>query len=143
MTCDTIDRDRLNGCNAGRKADRERIADVLCAIAERRGAKVDRHDSPPTAGYCGAGIDLRFSLNGVGAMVDIDNLHGGEWSLVHWHNTEYPPRDFASRFCRHVGDTWRGRPHHKATSHPANWYSLAMMLDAGLLLAARGDAFNA
>ena len=53
----------------------------------------------------------------------------------------YPARNFTSRFCVNVGDLGRSRPHHKATSHPQDWYSLAMLLDAGLCLAASREAF--
>lgn len=140
-----VDRDELNRKDAARKADREFIARAILAIVERHGAAVEKHDEPATVGYCGAGIALRFRLNGVGAMIDLDNLHGGGWSLISWHNAgDGPVRDFSARFCRVVCDLPpRKRLHHKATSQPADWYSLAMMLDAGLCLAARGEAFEA
>ena len=137
-----VDRDTLNAKCASRKADREFIARALIGLMERHGAQLERRDDGPNPGYHGASICLRFTLNGVGARLDIDNLHGGDWSLIHWHNTEYPVRNFTSRFCVNVGDLGRSRPHHKATSHPRDWYSLAMSLDAGLCLAARGDAFE-
>ena len=136
-----VDRNGLNAKCASRKADREFIARALIGLIERHGAQVERRDDGPNPGYHGASIALRFSLNGVGAMLDIDNLHGGDWSLIHWHNTEYPSHNFTSRFCVNVGDLGRSRPHHKATSHPKDWYSLAMMLDAGLCLAAQNQAF--
>lgn len=143
-----VDRDTLNAKCASRKADREFIARALIGLMGRHGAQVERRDDGPNPGYHGASIALRFSLNGVGAMLDIDNLHGGDWALISWHNTEYPARNFTSRFCVNVGDlAYRvipdrpPRPHHKATSHPRDWYSLAMMLDAGLCLAAGGEAF--
>jgi hypothetical protein len=138
-----VDRDDLNARCASRKADREFIARALIGLMERHGAQVERRDDGPNPGYRGASICLRFTLNGVGAMLDIDNLHGGDWSLIHWHNTKYPTRNFTSRFCVCVGEHGNFRPHHKATSQPADWYSLAMMLDAGLMLAARGQAFAA
>lgn len=138
-----VDRDDLNAKCASRKADREFIARALIGLMERHGAQVERRDEKPNPGYSGAGIALRFSLNGVGAMLDIDNLHGGDWSLIHWHNTEHLARNFTTRFCVNVGDLGRSRPHHKATSHPQDWYSLAMMLDAGLCLAAQNQAFIA
>ena len=141
-----IDRNKLNACNASRKTERVTIADTLEAIARERGATVTvRRDEPPNRGFCGAGIDMQFECNGVGAMVDINDLHGGEWSLIHWfnHGSAYEKaRDFTSRFQSMIGDGGCGRPHHKATSFPGNWYSLAMMLDAGLMLAARGEAFE-
>lgn len=133
-----VDRDTLNAKCASRKADREFIARALIGLMERHGAQLERRDDGPNPGYHGASIVLRFTL---GAMLDIDNLHGGDWALIHWHNTEYPARNFTSTFCVAVGDLGRSRPHHKATSHPRDWYSLAMMLDAGLCLAACGEAF--
>lgn len=137
-----VDRNTLNAKCASRKADREFIACALIGLMARHGAQFERQDDGPNPGYHGASICLRFALNGVGAMLDIDNLHGGDWSLIHWYNTEYPARNFTSTFCVAVGDLGRTRPHHKATSHPHDWYSLVIHLDAGLCLAARGDAFE-
>lgn len=136
-----VDRDTLNKSDAGRKSGREYIAEAICAIVERHGATVERHESPTVVGFGGAGIDLRFSLKGVGAMIDIDDLFGGSRSLIHWHNTEYPSRNFTTRFCRLVGSDCLRRPFPKATSRPADWYSLAMRLDAGLCLALANEAF--
>lgn len=133
--------DEVNSKRASRKTDREFIAAALLRIAGKHGATVEWKDVSATLGYCGAGIDLHFILNSVGALVCIDNLHGGEHSLISWHNTEYPPRKFTTRFCVCIGDLDGLRPHHKATSCPADWYSLAMQLDAGLCLAARNEAF--
>jgi len=79
-----IDRDEFNAFNASRKADREKIAFALAAIARVHGASIERRDEPANNGYSGAGIVLNFALNGVGAMVDIDNLHGGTWALISW-----------------------------------------------------------
>jgi hypothetical protein len=138
-----IDRNSLNACNASRKTERIAIADVLELIARERGATVtERREEPATKGYCGQTLALRFASNGVGCMVDIDDLHGGEWSLIHWFNVEHPARNFTSRFQSLTGGGGNGRPHHKSTSHPRDWYSLAMMLDAGLMLAVRGEAFE-
>lgn len=143
-----LSRMSFNELRASRKADREKIADALAFIAEKRGATVtERREGPAVPGFNGQSIDLRFACNGVGAMVDIDDLHGGEWALIHWFNVHGPDepwtvRHFSARFQRHCGDHMQSRPHHKATSHPRDWYSLAMMLDAGLMLAARGEAFE-
>ncbi|NJS14059.1 MAG: hypothetical protein HC788_04885 [Sphingopyxis sp.] len=132
-----VDRDTLNNSNAGRKVDREYIARALCAIVERHGALVTREDERHE-------ITLTFDLQGVGALIHIDNvLAHGRRSLIHWHNTLSPARKFNTRFCRMIGQaTWGGILHHKATSHPADWYSLAMVLDAGLCLAFAGEAFE-
>lgn len=137
-----IDRGWINGLNAARKDNREALAMVLRMLAEIRGASVELQHSEANPGYCGQGIDLRIACKGVGAMVDIDDLHGGEWVLIHWFGTEHKGRNFTSRFGTVVGSGGNGRPHHKATSHPRDWYSLAMMLDGGLQLAARGEAFD-
>lgn len=135
-----IDRDKLNGLQASRKADRELIFRCLSGIAAKHGAALERRDEPANPGYSGAGIVLQITLNGVGALIDIDNLHGGKYALIAWHNTKYPPRNFTSRFCVAVGERSNYRPHHKAASCPADWYSLAMFLDGGLCLAVRGEA---
>lgn len=111
--------------------------------AAKHGAQVERRDEPRNPGYHGVGIHLSFTLNGVGAMLDIDNLLGVSTSLIHWYGTERGARNYSSRFNICVGASSSGRPHHKATSFPGDWYSLAMNLDAGLLLAARGEAFQA
>lgn len=137
-----IEREVINGLDAARKFDRLALAHALTVMGEARGAKIERREDGPNPGYHGHIIALRFDLAGVGAMVDIDNLHGGHYALVHWYNTEHPARDFTTRFCVMIGDLAKARPHHKATSCPADWYSLAMHLDAGLQLAARGEAFT-
>jgi hypothetical protein len=138
-----INRDEFNALNASRKAERERIAAQLIEIAAKHGASVEKIHSEATRGYCGQGIDLRFACKGVGAMVDVDDLHGGSWVLISWFNDTHPARNFTARFCTVVGDHGQTRRHHKSTSHPRDWYSLAMMLDGGLMLAARGEAFEA
>lgn len=145
------DRDAFNALNASRKADRETIAKMLIFIGEKHGAKIERRESPANPGYCGQGIDLFFTLNGVGASVDIDNLFGGGHSLISWYNEwpiDYRPApgryclDFSGAFNSAVGENgYWSRPHHKATSCPADWYSLAMFLDAGLSTAADHKAF--
>jgi hypothetical protein len=137
---------KIKDLRASRKTDRDILARVLIDIAAKHGAQIERRDEPRNAGFHGAGIHLTFSLNGVGAMLDIDDLHGGDWALIHWFNSykgvSSPARYYSSRFNRCVGATSSGRPHHKATSHPGDWYSVAIALDAGLLLAARGEAFD-
>lgn len=136
-----IERDEFNTLTANRKADRTTIADVLTQVAIKHGASVERRDRPPTRGYCGQEISLSIACKGVGAMIDISDLHGGGWVLIHWYNDLHPSRDFTPAFNVAVGSGGNGRPHHKATSHPRDWYSLAKMLDSGLQLAARGGAF--
>ena len=137
-----IDRDVLIAKNASRKADREYIAAALTGLMARHGAQVERRDDPPNLGYRGASIVLHFTLSGVGALLRIDNLHGGAYSRIYWHNTNYPARNFMSSFCGMVGSHSHGRPQHKATSCPNDWYALAMMLDDGLCLAHQGEAFD-
>lgn len=137
-----IDAFWINGQNANRKPEREVLVMAFTMLAEARGATVERKESEATPGFSGKGIDLRISLNGVGAMVDIDNIHGGMFALIHWHNSECRARTFSPRFCVAVGSPNGDRRHHKATSFPADWFSLAMFLDGGLLLAARGEAFD-
>lgn len=132
----------FNSLRASRQHDRTLIADHLTELATVHGASVERTHSNGTPGYCGQGIDLRIECKGVGAMVDISDLHGGEWVLISWYGTEHRGRNFTSAFSLAVRDGGNGRPHHKATSHPRDWSSLAKMLDGGLMLAARGEAFS-
>lgn len=137
-----IDAFWINGQNANRKPEREVLAMAFTMLAEVRGATVERKESEATPGFSGKGIDLRISLNGVGAMIDIDNIHGGMFALIHWHNSECRARTFSPRFCVATGGREPYRMHHKATSFPADWFSLAMYLDGGLHLAAKLEAFD-
>jgi hypothetical protein len=140
--------------NASRKKDREAIAELMIATATDLGATVERRDEPRHAGFCGQSITLKFTLNGVGASMSINDLHGGETGLIHWYNArEYSPpeegfpfgrsppvRDFSGEFNRGVG-SFHPRPHHKATSS-GGWQWLQLCLDTGLRLARDGGAFN-
>lgn len=139
--------DVLNPLSASRKADRETLADILTMIATKHGASVERqHREQPTRGYYDPSIHLDFACKGVGAMVDISGLHGGAWVLIHWFNAspgwQASNRGFTSAFLLAVKSGGNGRPHRKATSHPRDWSSLAKMLDGGLMIAARGEAFE-
>lgn len=132
----------FNSLRASRQHDRTLIADKLTEIACSHGATVERQHTSRNPGYCGAGIDLTIACKGVGAMIGIDDLHGGEWVLISWYGTEHRGRNFSSAFRIAVGET-DGQPHHKATSHPRNWNNLANCLNSGLRIAARGEAFEA
>lgn len=143
------------GFNARRAADREKIAAGFVAVAEKFGAAIERRNTTGTAGYCGAGIDMTFRLNGVGASVSIDNLHGGDYALISWFNDySAQPRpangeymrlktfNFDRGFVVAVGCEPCPRPHHKATSF-GTWDLLAARLQAGLRKARDGLAFVA
>lgn len=139
-----IDREWINGFNAGRKADREALALALETIATAHGATVKRQERGPNRGYHGGSIGLQIALNGVGAMIDVNNIHGGAYALIHWHNDYsdgFKCRDFTSRFAAAVR-AFSGRSPHKATTGGADWFALATALDAGLCMAARGEAFE-
>lgn len=138
----------LDTLRASRKADRETIAAALIAIAEKHGATVTRRDDPPHKGWSGAGIALSFKLNGVGAMIDVDDLHerhGSAGGLLSWYNDAHQigsaVQKFSGRFNCAVGDMGQYRPHHKATTI-GTWGMCAERLDAGLALAAAGEAFR-
>lgn len=133
-TREIVHLDKLRTRSGSRKEDRQMIARALILLATAHGAQVERTDERSC-------ITLRISLASVGALVDIDNVLGGDTSMISWHNMEHPARNFTPRFCKLVGGGMFARPHRKATSLPGDWYSLAMMLDAGLLLAARSEAF--
>lgn len=126
--------DKLRTCSGSRKVDRQYIARALILLATAHGAQVERTDERSS-------ITLRIGVAGVGALIDVDAALGGDSSIISWHNIEHPARNFTPRFCKLVGGGMFARPHHKATSLPGDWYSLAMALDAGLLLAARQEAF--
>lgn len=136
----------LDTLNASRKADREKIAEALLSVAAEHGATGERQDEPPNPGYSGAGILLRFTLNGVGAMVDIDDLHGGETTLISWYNDysgpEVTTKHFAFGFRAAANAPCSTpRPHHKATTCPDGWDDLRHSLSEGLALAAAREAF--
>lgn len=141
------DQEALDSLNASRKADRIRLANLLQRLGEYYGATVERRDKEANPGWRGQSIDLTFSLNGVGAMVSISNLHGGDHAIISWYN-DYSGdvgrkcRDFTSTFNGAVGDLGHGRPHHKATTCPNSWSALAARLSAGLSTAVNGQAFR-
>jgi len=137
-----LNRDKLNSMTVGRKADREYITAELLKIASNRGATAERREEPRNIGYHGAGIHLEFRNNGVGAMIDVDDLHGGKYVCIHWFNSNFPARNFTWQFERGVLAVSRMHVFHKATSIPQDWFSLAMALDAGLMLAQRGEALE-
>lgn len=136
-----INRDWINGLYAGRKAEREVLAMAFETIAKAHGATVERRTEGRNPGFHSGSISLRIALNGVGANVDFNSLHGGGCALIHWFNTEYPPRDLTQHFASAVR-AGSNRSSHKATSFCPDWYGLAMALDAGLISAARGEAFG-
>lgn len=135
----------LNHLRDTRKADREKIAAALEAVAAEYGAEVDRRDE--TLGR--RDVSLNIALNGVGAGIWIcAGLHGGGRALISWHNNDSGKpgrkcRNFASRFyvCTRSGGGW-GHTHHKATSCPETWDDLLLDLREGLALAAEGLAFE-
>lgn len=139
-----IERAYINGLDAGRKAEREVLALVLTTIASAHRATIERRIEPRHPGYHSGSIGLRIALNGVGANVDISNIHGGKYALIHWYN-DYSDgrntRDFSGRFRAETA-AYGGGSSHKATSGGNDWNALAMSLDAGLRLAARGEAFE-
>jgi hypothetical protein len=129
--------------NASRKKDRESIAAMFQAAADKFGASVERNESPRNPGYSGASIDLTITLNGVGVQVSIDDLHGPGEGMASWYNDytqRAPCRNFSPSFNVAVGDLSHARPHHKATSYDA-WDVLAAKVQAGLRHAANNTAF--
>ena len=134
---------------AGRKADREKIAAALVAVAAFHGAIVERRDEGPNPGYHGASIALRITHGRLGAMIDVDDLyerHGSRGSLIHWHpvygGMRDDPGNLSDRF-RTAARDYRGRPHHKATTACDSWGDMVERLGAGLAVAAAGDAWDA
>lgn len=121
---------------------RAAIVATLLAVADKFGASVEQRAERKIPGY-GAETLLSVSLNGVGALIGVSDMHerhGFNGALISWHNTEYPCRYFSKSFNCAVGDSGSARPHHKATSS-AEWDVLAARLQAGLRHAANGTAF--
>lgn len=136
----------LIDCNARRKADRSAIFDAYFRIGQKHGATISCRQKERNPGFCGAGIHMEFARNGVGAMVTIYDLHGGEGGLVSWFNDysggRTPCRDFSNAMFAAAGDYKSGKiGRHKATSC-GTWAELAERLDRGLALAAAGEAFE-
>lgn len=133
--------------NASRKKDREAIAALMIATATDLGATVERRDEPRNPGFRGQSITLDFALNGVGALLSINDLYGGDGGLISWYNVrEYSPPEegypfgrptpvcnFSPDFNAGVG-SFQPRPHHKATSQ-GSWQWLQVCLDTGFKLA--------
>lgn len=130
----------LTGLSASRKAGRRAIADAIRGAALEFGADYEETDY---GGRRELGVTVK--LNGVGALVHVDDLFGGTRSLIHWFNSGgyRPVRYFSPAFNSAVGEvsSWP-RPHHKATSNPPDWDALLARLKAGLALARSGQAFN-
>lgn len=121
--------------NMALRSDREWLAKELSSIAEtNKGAISLMRNS--------FNIVCHFACNGVGARIDIGSYFQPN---IHWYNTHGPVRDFTGRFLVTVQAAKSTRTKfsdHKATSHLADWPSLAMALQDGLSLAARGGAFK-
>jgi hypothetical protein len=140
----------IQGLGPNRKADRAKIAAGFVAVAEQLGAEIELRDEPANPGFHGAGIAIRGQLNGVGFMLDVDDLHeraGEIGSLLSWYNEApwkrgEPVRDFSDAFAGAVKDLgWiLGRKHHKASSS-GSWQQLLRRFAAGLEVAAAGQAF--
>ncbi len=140
---------------ASAKKGREAIAKQFREIGERFGATLTECEEP--AGHdSGATIVLQFTLNGVGAIIHISDLHerhGMMGGLISWYNDQPPGewrerrerwgcgvRYFSPGFMCAVGDLCGPRKPHKATSC-ADWDLLAARFQAGMRHAANHTAF--
>jgi hypothetical protein len=139
-----LGRESFDALKAGQKRGREMLANALTDIATKHGASVERQHGKRNPWLLRAEHRSSVSCARASAPWSISTIFtaaNGCSSIG--STTSHPARNFTSRFGSEVGSGGNGRPHHKATSHPRDWYSLAMMLDGGLLLAARGEAFEA
>lgn len=132
----------FSGQDGGQAESRLAIARGLRFVAGIHGANVLQQPTEAVGGVVGEGVSMSFSLNGVGAFCSIDSLFAGKTSVLSWHYTGWPLRNFTTAFCEAIGSPQQFGPYHKATSAPLDWYSLAKLLDAGLCLAARGEALE-
>ena len=136
----SIDRETLNAKKATRKDDRAFIAEALRAIVGRLSPEITEKEFPRELDYSGRTM-LTFELAGVGAQISISAIHGGFCGLISWYNAGHSCLNFTGAFRVAVGaGTTIAR--HKATSCPRDWFDLAIALDSGLCLAARGEAFE-
>ena len=127
----------LNTLTVARKGDREKIAAGLIEALEPLGVEIERREGR----YGRRDVDLRLTLNGVGASVWINADLGDGHHLISWFNTVYPSRDFTPAFNVAVGDLLQFRPHHKATSCADGWDDLRDRLVKGFGAARSGHAF--
>lgn len=135
----------IAGLSARRKADRQRISGAFLQIAFKHGAEVEAREEPAQPGWSGPAIVLSGSLNGVGFLLDIDDLHersGQLGGLISWYNAGIGKcRDFSAEFNLAVKD-YKSRPHHKASSI-GDWPELLRQFDRALQIAGDSLAFRA
>ncbi|MDP3610534.1 MAG: hypothetical protein Q8R98_01650 [Rubrivivax sp.] len=116
-----------------RKADREHMADQLCAIAAKFGAEVERDDHRLDPDE----IHLQFRLPGASVSIGLKPAAegpGGYGFLGHWvcdRGYLFNP-DF---FSRHP------RPHHKATTYEDDFWVFAAHIQSGLRRLSKGTVF--
>lgn len=133
--------DRLNALNVRQKADRHKIADALCAMAELHGATVDRRNEAD--GYPGPRrIYMSFTLDGAEAHIGLDGDSRSGMPIISWCARGGPGRCFGGTFHACSGAGWQSPPHHKATSCPTTVADLVNDLDGGLMSIAGGSAFQ-
>lgn len=126
--------------NAARKRDRQLISGYFLQAAHDYGATVEAKEEPRNPGFRGGSIRLRFELNGVGASMSIDDLHGGKDGLISFYNADFPSADFSPAFHGAVRN-FPGIAKHKATA-VGEWGILLDRFRAALAIAKEGAAFG-
>lgn len=131
--------ENLNRLNIHRKADREKLADALCAVAAQHGATVERQEYPDDPK-----LYLSFTLDGAEAHIGIDPSIARELPvpLISWCARGGPGRCFSSNFICAARAGGGAAPHHKATSIPETLVELVDNLDGGLGAIRVGAAFR-
>ena len=132
----------------GRRADRLKAVEAIREAAKRAcgdAVKItvwEPHAEDKTCSFLD--IDVSVEFKGVGAMIMIapkpDNT-----MLVNWYNApetgDGKYHDFSKAFVSAVAQESRVRPHHKETTYAQGIEGVAWFLEAGMLVAKKGNAF--
>ena len=129
----------LLGLTERRKADRERMAQLLQALAESHGASVERR---PHDGRCPREITLCIAApGGLSVVLDVDgNSCQPDVHVIPWHVRPSMPGPVPVRLTPNFGDV---NPHHgqKATHVAYGFEALYWEIHRGLKAAADGTAY--
>lgn len=130
--------DMLISLTERRKADRERMACELIAIAAQHGAAVDRLDDDARGIHltidAPGGLSVRLSLDGASCQPDTH--------VIPWHiGLDLPRGPVNVRLDPAFGEV---NPYHfcKATHVARGWPALFANIDRGLRMAADGSAYR-
>lgn len=131
----SLDRERLNKQDPFWAFERNVLAHAFTKLADIHKAEVYRTDSS-------YGVYLEISLNGVGVSICLDMSNPCDTPMMHWHNVRYPGRAFTAAFCAQAGVDVAAPNSENQLGRGKGWFDLAMKLNQGLCMAARGEALT-